>query len=192
MLTLSNLVTNITSWASGSGVASNNIEIFLQTKYYKNSASLEIYLTSRSFVASQAPTSHFQALSTWTRQIWEGSCRTRFYLHKLRTFILGWPKYGIVWYCIYHHWFRRAGCISQDTYPTPRNALFVRSFVRSSRFLPPSNAHAHQSNLWACALDFGIFWKRRRMRTTTTTKMTVRGTMVRSEVCNFWCFCLES
>ena len=23
-------------------------------------------------------------------------------------------------------------------------------------------------------------------------KMTVRGTMVRSEVCNSWCFCLES
>ena len=22
-------------------------------------------------------------------------------------------------------------------------------------------------------------------------KMTVRGTMVRSEVCNSWCFCLE-
>ena len=30
-------------------------------------------------------------------------------------------------------------------YPTPRNALFVRS----SRFLPPSNAHSHQSNVWA-------------------------------------------
>ena len=26
----------------------------------------------------------------------------------------------------------------------------------------------------------------------TTVKMTVRGTMVRSEVCNSWCFCLES
>ena len=25
-----------------------------------------------------------------------------------------------------------------------------------------------------------------------TIKMTVRGTMVRSEVCNSWCFCLES
>ena len=26
----------------------------------------------------------------------------------------------------------------------------------------------------------------------TSLKMTVRGTMVRSEVCNSWCFCLES
>ena len=26
----------------------------------------------------------------------------------------------------------------------------------------------------------------------TKLKMTVRGTMVRSEVCNSWCFCLES
>ena len=25
-----------------------------------------------------------------------------------------------------------------------------------------------------------------------SSKMTVRGTMVRSEVCNSWCFCLES
>ena len=40
------------------------------------------------------------------------------------------------------------------SYPTPRNALSVGPFVRPSVFLPPSNAHAHQSNVWACALDF--------------------------------------
>ena len=45
----------------------------------------------------------------------------------------------------------------QTYYPTPRNALFVRSSVRPSRFLPPSNAHAHQSNVWAYALDFWNF-----------------------------------
>ena len=42
-------------------------------------------------------------------------------------------------------------------YPTPRNALSVRWFVRPKRFLPPSNAHAHQSNMWAYALDFWNF-----------------------------------
>ena len=42
-------------------------------------------------------------------------------------------------------------------YPTPRNALSVRWSVRPSRFLPPSNAHAHQSNVWAYALDFWNF-----------------------------------
>ena len=32
----------------------------------------------------------------------------------------------------------------------------------------------------------------RKKTTKTKKKMTVRGTMVRSEVCNSWCFCLES
>ena len=46
-------------------------------------------------------------------------------------------------------------CCGEDSnatpmYPTPRNALFVGW----SRFLPPSNAHAHQSNMWAYAFDF--------------------------------------
>ena len=45
-------------------------------------------------------------------------------------------------------------------YPTPRNALFVRWFVRD--VFTPSNALAHQSNEWACALDF---WEK-----TTTIK----------------------
>mgnify|MGYP001348521343 CR=1 FL=1 len=31
-----------------------------------------------------------------------------------------------------------------------------------------------------------------RTRESLTEKMTVRGTMVRSEVCNSWCYCLES
>ena len=31
---------------------------------------------------------------------------------------------------------------------------FVGPAVRPWRFLPPSNAHAHQSYLWACTLDF--------------------------------------
>ena len=30
------------------------------------------------------------------------------------------------------------------------------------------------------------------IRAPSELKMTVRGTMVRSEVCNSWCFCLES
>ena len=46
---------------------------------------------------------------------------------------------------------------TNKTHPTPRNALSVRWFVRSSRFLPPSNAHAHQSNMWAYALNFWNF-----------------------------------
>ena len=37
--------------------------------------------------------------------------------------------------------------LSYTDNPTPRNALFVRWSVRWSRFLPPSNAHAHQSNV---------------------------------------------
>ena len=35
-------------------------------------------------------------------------------------------------------------------HPTPRNALSVGW----SRFLPPSNANTHQSNVWVCALHF--------------------------------------
>ena len=38
-------------------------------------------------------------------------------------------------------------CIIVSYNPTPRNALFVRWSVRPKRFLPPSNAHAHQSDL---------------------------------------------
>ena len=37
------------------------------------------------------------------------------------------------------------------------------------------------------------FWKLSvGSETSSKRKMTVRGTMVRSEVCNSWCFCLES
>ena len=38
-------------------------------------------------------------------------------------------------------------CTFYASNPTPRNALSVRWSVRWSRFLPPSNAHAHQSDL---------------------------------------------
>ena len=48
-------------------------------------------------------------------------------------------KFNLWWLCI--------GYI----YPTPRNALFVRPSVT---FFTPSNANAHESNEWACALDF--------------------------------------
>ena len=37
------------------------------------------------------------------------------------------------------------------SHPTPRITLFVRSFVT---FFTPSNANAHQSYMWVCALDF--------------------------------------
>ena len=45
--------------------------------------------------------------------------------------------------------------------------LFSRATIET--FLPPSNANAHQSNVWACTLDF-----RGETTTTTTTTTTTR------------------
>ena len=40
--------------------------------------------------------------------------------------------------------------------------------------------------------QFQLKWKTHQEFCENNEKMTVRGTMVRSEVCNSWCFCLES
>ena len=48
--------------------------------------------------------------------------------------------------------------------------------------------------LTSANLDFGFLNTRQQSQISPhhSSKMTVRGTMVRSEVCNSWCFCLES
>ena len=79
-----------------------------------------------------------------------------------------------------------------------RGSFYLRIFKTGSHCFPSFNSlhlfihstvFALLSIQW-CFLDPSIWVKR--WPSVPNIKMTVRGTMVRSEVCNSWCFCLES
>ena len=79
----------------------------------------------------------------------------------------------------------------QPFYP-PFSPVWLSCFTPFMRLPIKRSSMIHNTSLWLLALYQMHLTVLQTVPVLVLLKMTVRGTMVRSEVCNSWCFCLES